>query len=1036
MKPDRLASSLEAAIPHYDAIELRHRLDRLSAERALLVASGVPSQYDDAVREALTAALFAELHLEDKPRETEINVLDDIAHALTHAMDLLRFPLSEELENAELAATLFSAAEQTPKGVAVMRGYMSIIRTIERAASQAAEPRSLHPFLTALVAAFVLRDMKATSRVAGLLESAARAEQLVRDDSRLALTLAAICGHLDRMAREEVRPDDLTTLTARIRLARRICIEIGDERYMSSVERLIASVRTFVRNATRLVAARSNIQLAPEYWNELVGTGARHPILELWPPQRDALPRLMTEPSIVVSMPTSAGKTLLAEFRIADVLAGDPNSLVVYVAPYTSLAQQVRDKLSERLPSANLGEPRVWTGSYEIDSSLDTLGRILVMTPEKLDYVLRARLEDDPRTEDLESRLRLVVLDECHLIGTEGRGLTYELLVSRLRERLPRVQVCAMSAVLGNPEPLAAWVAGSEDRIVRSAWKPGRARVIVYDRDGRIVDSSGHPIAELARWSVAKKAAAGITAALVEAGEWPVLVMESQRGYAEDAATQLLDLGLYWDDGDEADDRRSRAATIAQDMLGGASSLPAMLRSGIAFHHAGLPPVLRNEIEALTRSRYLRVVASTTTLAEGIDLPFRVVVCPHINYESGYMSRQLFQNIAGRAGRAFSGVEGWIVFLEPGSAKLSKHLWEVLLGEGETPLQLRSYVSQLGRVLVRPDDWHNDWRYQSQLLGLLGDGHETDDQVSSFLSRTFAAATGGGNATFTARRRGRQIFEALAEEPALALAASPYRLTAFGKAGCLTGLSADSVRVLPREIEHATAEDDWAVTGNWMHGAELPLLEDIIGLAFSPLEALSRAIRMPERYSEFGKTIRYWRDDDSHDIFDAVVAADVPILLHWLSGADVRQLAEDPPNPLPGVGPLRKETSLERLMDLNNYCSRVPSLLAWMYSGAVRVAEYLTETEDFSISEEVRLGVDYLRFGVSSPAARFLADSAAIPRTAATVLAASLSFDPVELETTLLQSLLEHGIEALQSSSLDDWTIREAARAIRDLQPG
>jgi hypothetical protein len=107
-----------------------------------------------------------------------------------------------------------------------------------------------------------------------------------------------------------------------------------------------------------------------------------------------------------------------------------------------------------------------------------------------------------------------------------------------------------------------------------------------------------------------------------------------------------------------------------------------------------------------------------------------------------------------------------------------------------------------------------------------------------------------------------------------------------------------------------------------------------------------------------------------------------------------------------------------------------------MYSGAVRVAEYLTETEDFSISEEVRLGVDYLRFGVSSPAARFLADSGAIPRTAATVLAASLSFDPVELETTLLQSLLEHGIEALQSSSLDDWTIREAARAIRDLQPG
>jgi hypothetical protein len=156
---------------------------------------------------------------------------------------------------------------------------------------------------------------------------------------------------------------------------------------------------------------------------------------------------------------------------------------------------------------------------------------------------------------------------------------------------------------------------------------------------------------------------------------------------------------------------------------------------------------------------------------------------------------------------------------------------------------------------------------------------------------------------------------------------------------------------------------------------------------------------------------------------------------YWMSGMDIRSLAEDPPSPLPKDGPLRRDSSIERLMDLNNYLSRMPAFLAWMYSGVVRVADYLVEEEEVEFADEIRLGIEYLRLGVSSPAARFLVDSVGLPRTVAKLLSEELAFDPENLEPTLLQSLFDNGLAAVRDAPLDEWTRREAGRAIRDLDP-
>lgn len=1032
---ESLTAALEALLPHFSPASVMRELDALSTRRALAAAAPVDPL---ATESALTAALLAELLLEEDGALGSPDDLNDLAHALTQGKDLLRNPVPASIETAELAATLFSIAEQTPKAVAVLRSHNRLIDAIERAPHPGGgEATTLDSVLPAFLASFLQRDLRSLLRISGRMETAARGELFDTDDARLALVLSAFAQQLDRAVRSGPRPEDVGILRARLRLAARISTQAGNSNHLATVQRLIKSLGSFLKNSTRLVVSRLELDLPDAYISELVGSGARHPILELWPPQRDALAgMLMTQPSLVVSMPTSAGKTLLAELRMAASLGRDPDALCVYIAPYNALAQQVREKLAERLMPAGLGEPQVWTGTYEIDSSLETLGRVLVMTPEKLDSVLRSKLEDDPRAEDLRRRLRLVILDECHLIGTDGRGLTYELLVSRLKRGLPSARLCAMSAVLGNPGHLAEWIADDATKLVESDWRPGRARMLVYNRDGSVLDESEEVVLTLPPWSVAKKAASRITAQLVNGGEWPVLVMDSQRGYAEDAVRQILSEGHSWDDGDDAGDRRARAANIASNLLGEESDLPDMLRAGIAFHHAGLPSILRAEIESMTRSRHLRVVASTTTLAEGVDLPFRVVVCPHINYESGYMSRQLFQNIAGRAGRAFSGIEGWVVFLEPGSAKLSNHLWGTLLGQEAEPLNVTSWVTQLGRARIKPADWRRDWRYQSQLLGLLGDGSDADDQVADYLRGTFAASSASAASLAPARRRGHELITQMESAvPPLAAAASPYQLTQLGQTACLTGLSVDSVLTIRRELQHWASDTEWASAESWRAAGTQSLLETIARLSFAPLEGLAEALEMPGRYTLFSQSVLAWLNADSHELFEALIKEDLPLLVHWLSGLDVRQIAALVPDPQPTVGPLRRETELERVLDLNNYFSRVPGLLAWMYSACVRLAEYMRNEEEAEITDDVRLGVDYIRLGVCSPAALFLTDSVGIPRTAATQLAANLPFNSEDLEASLLTSLLEGGLQAAKDLNVDDWTYRETTRAIRQFHP-
>ena len=178
-------------------------------------------------------------------------------------------------------------------------------------------------------------------------------------------------------------------------------------------------------------------------------------------------------------MPTSAGKTRIAELAILDTLA-DRRRQVVYVAPFNALADEIKGSMSSLFSdlgfrvSSVLGD---YYGIDELEGDLLTLSDLLITTPEKLTLLLRFR----PNHFD---SVGLIVLDEGHIIDSEDRGIGYELLLTRLRQTMPDdSRILFLSAVISNENAadFAEWLCKDRTAVATSDWRPARNLVGVYN---------------------------------------------------------------------------------------------------------------------------------------------------------------------------------------------------------------------------------------------------------------------------------------------------------------------------------------------------------------------------------------------------------------------------------------------------------------------------------------------------------------------------------------------------------------------------
>jgi hypothetical protein len=218
-----------------------------------------------------------------------------------------------------------------------------------------------------------------------------------------------------------------------------------------------------------------------EIWRRYIrlSSTGKYPLTEFWHSQLDLIsPLLNIDRGLVVSMPTSAGKSRIAELAIINELSKNATVKVIYVVPTRSLATEIEQSLSKRLHYLGFPVSSLF-GGYELsqfEKELLETERVLVVTPEKLDLLIRQDI-------NFLNSVGLVIIDEGHQVGEGTRGLRQEFIISRIRWHSAKsgmTKLLLLSAVLPNGQEIAKWIVGNENYSRSTDWKPTRVRELAF----------------------------------------------------------------------------------------------------------------------------------------------------------------------------------------------------------------------------------------------------------------------------------------------------------------------------------------------------------------------------------------------------------------------------------------------------------------------------------------------------------------------------------------------------------------------------
>lgn len=363
--------------------------------------------------------------------------------------------------------------------------------------------------------------------------------------------------------------------------------------------------------------------------------------------------------SLVVCAPTSSGKTLVGE--LAALAALKSGKRCIYLVSHKALADQKYKDFEERFGSS--------APTYIASIGLSTGDRVegeitpqlLVATYEKaLAMLLSGQL--DPNS-------ALIVADELQIVGEVGRGPNIEALCSVLRQKNV-AQFVALTATVGNPNELAEWlncqlaVSYTRDvELLQEIWSHGRAYSVRFGDDvGQELDIKGQLPSE----------PLGVVRQLISMGRGPVLMFTESRREAQEYAD------LY----SESQVLTAAGVVIAQQLdlfsepTEASEKLQGNAQKQVAFHTADLTAQERQVIErGFTQSQF-DVCFATSTLAAGVNFPFKTVVFPKLTYDWGdragtHITRSDYRNMSGRAGRLGMHECGYSILLPNNQAELA-----------------------------------------------------------------------------------------------------------------------------------------------------------------------------------------------------------------------------------------------------------------------------------------------------------------------------------------------------------------------------
>ncbi len=406
-------------------------------------------------------------------------------------------------------------------------------------------------------------------------------------------------------------------------------------------------------------------------------SGFAPPVTELWPSQAVAVPLAIGENGGgVINLRTSGGKTRVAEISILSTLSVHIMSKVLYLVPFRSLAFEIEQSLSKVFGPLGITVSQLYGGSSAnvTDFELIKESQVIIATPEKAKALIRCG-------SGLETEIKLIVVDEGHLLGAEERYIKNEMFLTHINEFASRNQIkmLLLSAVLPNADELAEWIAEDTNLVAKSEWKPALERLGLLMWDGNRVDlkwiSAGNPFnpnfiqKELLGFGKRKKTfpnnkKEAVAATAVRLAKTGTVMIYSARAKSINGLAE----SVLWALGEQPNDFKWNRTlwnvfeSVCKEELGDNDIILTAAKKGIICHNNRLPSLVRIAIEKLMRSKPPMIIIASSTLGQGVNIGISTVIVFTPYFSDKPISNRDFWNICGRAGRAFTDVEGKILY--------------------------------------------------------------------------------------------------------------------------------------------------------------------------------------------------------------------------------------------------------------------------------------------------------------------------------------------------------------------------------------
>lgn len=359
--------------------------------------------------------------------------------------------------------------------------------------------------------------------------------------------------------------------------------------------------------------------------------------------QKLSIASLERDESVLVSAHTSCGKTVVAEYAIAQSLKN--NQRVVYTSPIKALSNQKFRELQEEFKDVGL-----MTG----DVTINPQASCLVMTTE----ILRNMLY---RGSEVIREVHWIIFDEIHYMRDKERGVVWEETIILLPSH---VRMVFLSATIPNALEFAEWISYTQKQIVHVVYTENRVIPLTHyfqtDDIYLIKDKKFHLKAfnQAMEKIPEKKHLDKILEQVMEKINVPAVVFSFSRKDCENFAIKIKKdflneeekdlVKTIFDNAIASLRKEDRSIPVVEKML-------PLLQRGIGIHHSGLLPIIREVVEILFQESLVKVLFATETFSIGLNMPAKTVIFTSLRKFDGTNRRLLtsgeFIQMSGRAGR-------------------------------------------------------------------------------------------------------------------------------------------------------------------------------------------------------------------------------------------------------------------------------------------------------------------------------------------------------------------------------------------------